>query len=493
MADSATATSSDGWSWDSEQQNVTLGQDGDPNGGFLVAGIGEEGARFATTGNGVTGDVDTEGAELGFGGPADEALVEASADFSAQSGTVSSDAGELFAHFSDGDTFDGSLDSDVTLPGGQTLSTDGSFSRDGAAIDGKGGLALVDGDVTRSATASPAGIVNGVAQTTGDDTVSFREQLGISQALGFARDQTTLGLTRLGNTLGLSGSTSGETGVGRLDASGSASFGEDGSNVFDGKLAFDGAGLDGSIAAHDGGAADRSLTIGTSGDLGDGQPFSTTLGVTETAAGQAAKGGFSAEVVNDLVVSGELGTGPGGETSSLGATLSKEDLEASLAVAGGPDGRTISAGLDVTGEGLAGSLDLMGSAPASGGSTFGLDAEAVMRFTDQLFFGGLASVDAEGDEVSAFAGPTVTFLPSDQVALTAAGGVGTDGPAARLQADLLSQPVDGAQDVLDARGARFGAFVQVGQAPFLDETFGEGDQTLGGANVTTGLNFELPF
>ena len=412
------ADESGGIQFDPNTFDLSLGEAGDEDAGFLVVGPG--GVDFAFPGGNVTGGVDGGGAELAAG------PVDLSGDLDSQKAATSFD-----------------------LAGDRELSL--SANRDAGGLSGE--AAFEDGDLTRSIFVDD-GVVKNKTSTEGVSFVDTLTEQLLSFTHGFT-DGSSVGGTAThegdggGFTLGGSVPIDG----GSLTASAGAST--DGS--VQGNLGIDG-GAAGMNLGFDAGGSGTSMKLSGNAALDDDQAARISLGMTESGRKQTVSTDVSAEVIDDLTLSGKLSSTGGELSGSAGAALRRDDVAADL---------------DVTKSGVSG--------------------EALVQLHDRIFAGGMGAVDFDGSD--AFVGGEVGVMPAGGLGITGAAGVGTNGATARLQADLVGGGVDGAGDFLDKRdAATFGGFLEIGSSA-LNQFLGAPEEKadIPGTDVTAGLRFSLPF
>jgi hypothetical protein len=183
-------------------------------------------------------------------------------------------------------------------------------------------------------------------------------------------------------------------------------------------------------------------------------------------------------------------------TLGMGANLKPApglSLSGSLDASLGPDHDSVSGKLGEAyrSKGFGETLSLGGSSDSKGGESFNASGSATAQILPHLYGSGFGSYsDASGKDPSAFAGGGLTYMPNDKLGLTAAGGYGSDGWEARLQADFFKGAVTGAGDLEDQRKkAAVSAYLGVsgGGGNHMNDVFGAGqvDKSFGGGGGPT--------
>jgi hypothetical protein len=483
------------WRWD--DWTLRYGQIGNPAGGFLAAGKeavgGKPGATWATGGNGFTGKADQNGLHMFAGGRFNGQL---DADFSKKGGDLSLNYGErkLLNLHGDGDSLEKynlGLSSPLSLGTDRLLTPELRHSVDGDKTTDTFGLSYKNGPLTQGLTMDLGGGSFGSSLKYKDDktAVNFAQTFGDKPGVsldfkgtnpdksvvsGEASHKDDVSKLKLGYEDGLAN--------GRWN--GSVGFTEDPKkgSAFDLGLGWknDKGGFN--VAGHDGGENDRSVKFDWNKKLGK-ESISANFGVAENDKGTRADMGFKYSPMPEL---------------KLGGGMNMQNLDAGGYAAGGnlsADWRSAGLGASVGADGA------MGSAP--GADSLKLNTELLGRVAPNWYVGGQGSLGLqEGKDPSYFVGGNVTYTPKDWLALSAGLGYGSNGPAARLQADVFGGGVKGgAGGLMDQRkkGGTVSLFAEGsmgGAASPFNGAFGEGKHTVpyggnGSPQLTLGLGYNF--
>jgi hypothetical protein len=427
-----------GLSFDFSTFDLSLGDVGNEQAGFFTAGPTVGGVQFALPGGGVTGEIG-DGLDFGLG------PVDLSGDFA---GLTSN---ELEAS------------TEIDLAGDRQISLTAGREQDASGATANGSLAFEDGDLTRSLTLDDGTLSNRTAIDGESTDASFVDTL-TKQVMSFTQSFTGGGSVKGGATheAGDTGSFSlgGTVPVGGAELSASGSASTNGS--FTGGVGVD-AGPAGANLDFSAGATSQSVRLSANADLADDRSLQTGIDFGQSNGAPTLGANVSAEVIDDLTLSGKFDVKDGKESGSIGAELRRDDV--------------------------AGDLELT----AGAGGELGLSGEALVALHDRIFAGPMGSVDF--DDKEGFLGGQVGFMPTDGLAVTLGGGFGTDGGTGRLQADLVGGGVGSAGELLENRqNASFGAFLEMGSSA-LDQFLGDAQESesIPGTDVRAGLTFQLPF
>jgi hypothetical protein len=143
-------------------------------------------------------------------------------------------------------------------------------------------------------------------------------------------------------------------------------------------------------------------------------------------------------------------------------------------------------------------LSLGGGSSSVNGEAFNATGSMTGRFGQTGLYGsGYGSyADKSTGDPSWFAGGGLTYMPTSQLGITAAGGYGSDGWETRLQADYFKKPVTGAGSLEDQRGhAAVSGYLGLSQGAggtHMNDMFGKGQldhgfESQGGPMLTLGI------
>jgi hypothetical protein len=250
----------------------------------------------------------------------------------------------------------------------------------------------------------------GVSQGMGDGTTLSREA---SFNLGAASIDNRFKLTDPNGSYGFN-----------------QSYGPDGEKVgLDFNRRYDGGSFSGAFTAGD---AIEGFSLGAAQSFGGGNSLSERFGMTFGDGGPAWSLGLGSRLSPHPRLS--FGT-------DLGLKL-------------GPDGYDINAKgtQGFRSDPFAQSLWAQGSSNSQTGENFNVGGSATAQLLPNLYGSAYGSYgDSSGGDPSWFAGGAMTYMPTSQLGLTAAGGYGSDGWESRLQADFFKKGVRGAGGLEDQR------------------------------------------
>lgn len=434
------ATQGQGLRLDTDKWNLLYG-DPSQRAGYFVGGVGQEGAKWATADGGFTGTVNGQGLDshAGLGG---DMSLHAGADFGKQTGAMSlmngsTNLGEAYGQMGPGNAYEAGLRGSYNAGG---LQLDPSLAR----IPDATKLGLGVGPMSLGYTHGDDGsqsFSTGASQTNGGTTVNYNHTSSLAAGAQNAMSGFTLGMAnKMGN-----GEVGGHVGVQEGPNGDTTSYGVNGNVMATPQLRLNGS-FDGSTGP-----------AGTSSALGAGLDYNRS-GLSLGMAGNATYGADGHDVL-----SASLREGYGTPTFAqhLNMSASHDSLS----------GDKVDASTSAT----------LGLGGGFYGSAFGSVGGAV------------------GGDPSYFGGAGLTYMPTPQLGLTAAGGAGDQGPEARLQADFYKHAITGADSLEDQRAkALFSGYLGLssGGPSRMSNVFGAGslEEQLNKTNdPTVTLGVKVPF
>jgi hypothetical protein len=477
-----------GWRFDRKEQYLRYGIPGAPEGGWFDASKERKGVAWATGGNGFTGDINDKGLNMFAGG---DLNLRAQADWSKKSGDLSLNYLDrkylnLHGEGSGLDNYKLALQSPLSLGEDRTLTPELRHEvKDGKATD-VAGLNYQNGPLTQGLdfNLTDPSISNRLSLKTPTDQINFRHVMGDNPGASLDFKHTNP------DTSVLSGGASNLDGIdklklgwespfagGRWNASGGYTHDPKKGEAYDLGLGWKSPEGGFGMSGHYGGADDQKYRLDWNRVLGKDQSVGGNLEYATNAQGEKLSSGYSYQPSKEMKLGGEL--------------YALRNHDGSSAMGGG-------ANLDYRSAGFGGSLKLDGAeGTRPGADQLNLRGDALGRIAPNWYVGGQGNLNLkEGQDPNWFLGGNVTYQPKDWLALSAAAGMGNNGPAARLQADIFRSQPKGAGELLDARrkGGTLSLFAEGsmgGAASPFNGSFGEAKDMVPLGGQPGGPQFQL--
>ncbi len=431
---------------DTDAWNLIYGDPAGP-GNYFIGGGGENGARWSASDGGFTGKVGPGGlsSHIGLGG---NNRLQLDAEFKKKQAELGFHSGSqnlfnLYGQGSDLDNYEGGVRGSYALGGGLTMDPSLAYMNKNGDDSGKLGLNLSSGDTRFSSSfgfGGDKGDTLGLGLTN-DVGNGFTASRGMNMNFGAGTTENSFKLSDPTQSYGFS-----------------QSFGPKGETdtlSFDRK--YDGGSFNGSLIAGD---AVSGFSLGAAQQLGKEASFNQKLGMSWGDEGRTT-------------------------TFGLGANLTPMD---GLKLGGSLDGKlTPDGGHEFGGKlsqsyrsnGFANTLNLAGATSSQNGDSFKADGSMTGQLLPNLYGSGFGSYENKSTtDPSWFAGGGLTYMPNEKLGLTAAGGYGSEGWEARLQADFFKKKIGGAGALEDQRSkALFSAFLGIseGGGSHMNDVFGKPD------------------